>query len=104
MVPFPPGPGYRASRNLHGPVWLGFRQTRANSRNAQDESGLTEAARLGIESEYIDARGRQRTVAPEVIEKLVLALREGAGGATLAAARRSARRARPGRARPASGG
>jgi 4-alpha-glucanotransferase len=42
------------------------------------------AARLGIESDFIDARGRQRTVAPEVIERLVLALREGAGEATLA--------------------
>src|SRR5689334_18615647 len=42
------------------------------------------AARLGIESDYIDARGRHRTVAPEVIEKLVLALREGAGDAALA--------------------
>ena len=44
------------------------------------------AARLGIESDYVDARGRQRTVAPEVIEKLVLALREGAGDAALAPA------------------
>jgi 4-alpha-glucanotransferase len=42
------------------------------------------AARLGIESEFIDARGRQRTVAPEVIDKLVLALREGTGDAALA--------------------
>jgi 4-alpha-glucanotransferase len=42
------------------------------------------AARLGIESDFIDARGRQRTVAPDVIEKLVLALREGAGDAMLA--------------------
>jgi 4-alpha-glucanotransferase len=49
----------------------------------------SEAARLGIEPDFIDARGRHRTVAPEVIEKLVLALRGGAGDATLAAAPRA---------------
>jgi 4-alpha-glucanotransferase len=47
----------------------------------------SEAARLGIESEFIDARGRQRTVAPEVIERLVLAL-GGAADPTGAAASR----------------
>ncbi len=37
----------------------------------------SEAARLGIESEFVDARGQRRTVAAEVIEQLVLALQAG---------------------------
>jgi 4-alpha-glucanotransferase len=46
----------------------------------------SDAARLGIESEFVDARGRRRTVAAEVIERLVLALQAGAGDAAIAAA------------------
>lgn len=49
-----------------------------------------EAARLGIESEFVDARGKRRTVSAEVIEQLVLALQAGAGDATVAAAPRAA--------------
>jgi 4-alpha-glucanotransferase len=44
-----------------------------------------EAARLGIEPAYIDAYGKRRTVPPEVIERLIEALRSGAGTATLEA-------------------
>ncbi len=50
----------------------------------------SEAARLGIESEFVDARGQRRTVAAEVIEQLVLALQAGAAGAAIAAAPRVA--------------
>jgi 4-alpha-glucanotransferase len=39
---------------------------------------LAEADRLGIDVEYLDARGRRRRVSPQVIEKVVEALRSAA--------------------------
>jgi 4-alpha-glucanotransferase len=41
----------------------------------------SEAARLGIEADYIDAYGKRRTVSPDVIDKLLHALRAGGGTA-----------------------
>jgi 4-alpha-glucanotransferase len=41
----------------------------------------SEAARFGIEADYIDAFGKRRTVSPDVIDKLVQALHAGGGTA-----------------------
>jgi 4-alpha-glucanotransferase len=45
---------------------------------------LSEASRLGIDAAYVDARGRRRTVPPEVIAKIVEALRTGAAAPSIA--------------------
>ncbi len=57
--------------------------------------GQEAAARLGIEAEFVDARGRQRTVSAEVIEQLVVALQAGAGDSTVAEMPRPAAPIRP---------
>src|SRR3977135_1607522 len=64
-----------------------------------------EAARLGIEIDYVDALGRRRTVAPAVLQQIVEALGPGAAQAPADAASREAapRSLRPAFQGPAGG-
>src|SRR5215831_2302569 len=74
---FGPGPPRNRGRN-----------TRLASRQCGRRHGTgtmnrrSEAASLGIEADYIDAYGKRRTVPPDVIDRLLHALRAG-GGTTL---------------------